>query len=80
MKPGYLLPAAELAAGTVITTTAQTTLVSRGKTTVLTKTDRPGRCPWRIGGPRSRRFAANWRAQELINEGAKVAEPRNRPA
>lgn len=56
------LPAADLPPGTVITT-------PDGR---LTKTDRPTRCPWRIGGTRSLRYVANWRAQEWINAGAPV--------
>ena len=74
MKPGWVLPAAELPVGTVVT--AGQTHLSKpvgDQVTVLTKTDRPGCCPWRLGGPRSRRFVANWRVQDLINAGAAVS-------
>ncbi len=72
--PGPRKPqAATLPPGTVITT-GPSVLVPDGPT-VLTRIDKPGRCPWRIGGPSSKRYAATWRAQDLINGGATVTRP-----
>lgn len=65
---GRRLPAAELPVGTVV-------VVPAAGGQMATKTGRFTRCPWRIGGPRSVRFAANWRIQEWINAGAAVIRP-----
>lgn len=43
--------------------------------TVLTRVDRPGRCPWRLGPAGSNRMVATWRVQDLINDGATVTRP-----
>jgi hypothetical protein len=73
MKPGMVLPAAELPVGTVVTAGPSHLSKPVGdQVTVLTKTDRPGRCPWRLGGPQSLRFVANWRVQQFIADGARV--------
>lgn len=62
-----------LPVGTVVTA-KHSTLVLKGET-VLTRVDRSGRCPWRLGPADSRRYVATWRVQDLINEGADVARP-----
>lgn len=62
-----MLPAAEMPVGTVVTFEGET----------FTKTDRPGRCPWRRGpGVASGRFVASWSVQQRINDGAEVSKPR----
>lgn len=65
--------APDLPVGTVVRY-GPSTLVPDGDT-VLTRIDKPGRCPWRIGGPNSKRFAATWRVQDLINDGASITRP-----
>ena len=68
------LPTARLLPVGTVVTAAASTLVDDGRT-VLTRVDRPGRCPWRLGDARSSRFVATWRVQDLINDGADVARP-----
>jgi hypothetical protein len=67
--------AQSLPVGSVVSTDTPNTLVPNGRT-VLTRVDRPGRCPWRLGPADSNRYVATWRVQDLINDGADV----NRPA
>lgn len=65
--------ARSLPVGTVVRVDAATHLSLTGEnTTVLTRTDRPGRCPWRSARGV---FVATWRVQLLINDGAAVTKP-----
>jgi hypothetical protein len=66
--------ARDLPVGTTIRT-GPTTLAPDGPT-VLTRHDKPGRCPWRLGTLQSGRWVAHWNVQELINAGtAEIAKP-----
>lgn len=77
MKPGPVVTrpnARMLPVGTVVTCDTPTCLMPTGRT-VLTRVDRPGHCPWRLGPANSRHYVATWRVQDLINDGATVTRP-----
>ena len=62
-----------LPVGTIVRTDNAPHLARAGETTaMLTREDRPGRCPWRSGRGV---YVATWRVQLLINDGATVTKP-----